>query len=129
MTKTYYTYRIRVANRDRVQVEKWDSQRQHLGQPSGIFRYQEKLEELTPLLKIARENRLKDSGKARELGEALFDILFDDRLRQDFVNFYYKVVQQEKQLLRVELDIDERGMPEVAALPWEFLCLPERDNL
>jgi hypothetical protein len=43
MAKTYYTYRIRVANRDRVQVEKWDAQHQDQGQPSGAFRYQEKL--------------------------------------------------------------------------------------
>ncbi|MGC1195589.1 MAG: CHAT domain-containing protein, partial [Geitlerinemataceae cyanobacterium] len=128
MTKTYYTYRIRVFDRDRVHVEKWDSQRQDLGQPSGVFRYQEKLEELTPLLNIARENRLNDSGKTRELGEALFDTLFDEGLRHDFVNFYNEVVQQKKQLLRVELDIDERKMPDVAALPWEFLCLPESAN-
>ena len=129
MSKTYYTYRIRVANDERVQVEKWNTQHQDLGQPSGIFRYRENLEKLTPLLQLARENTLNDSGKARQLGETLFDILFDDRLLIDFVTFYNKVVQQEKQLLRVELDIDERKMPEVAALPWEFLCLPEKAHL
>jgi hypothetical protein len=130
MAKTYYTYRIRVANYERVQVEKWDAQHQELGQPSGVFRYKEKLEEIAPLLQAARKkDELNDSSKARALGEALFDVLFDDVLCQDFVNFYYQVVQQEKQLLRVELDIDERGMPEVAALPWEFLCLPARANL
>ncbi|MCP2728539.1 CHAT domain-containing protein [Limnofasciculus baicalensis] len=130
MNKTYYTYRIRVANRDRVQVEKWKAQHQDLGQPSGVLRYKDKLEEITPLLEIASEkDKLNDASQVRILGEALFDVLFDDVLRQDFVNFYYQIVQQEKQLLRVELDIDERGMPEVAALPWEFLCLPARDDL
>lgn len=129
MAKTYYTYRIRVANCERVQVEKWDAKHQNLGQPSGVFCYQDKLEEISPLLQIACKNNLNDPSKTRALGEALFDTLFDDILRQDFVNFYHQVVQQEKQLLRVELDIDERGMPEVAALPWEFLCLPARANL
>jgi hypothetical protein len=130
MAKTYYTYRIRVANYEWVQVEKWNAQHQDLGQPSRVFRYKEKLEEITPLLQIAgKKDELNDSSKARALGEALFDVLFDDVLRQDFVNFYHQVVQQEKQLLRVELDIDEQGMPEVAALPWEFLCLPARANL
>lgn len=129
MAKAYYTYRIRVANRDRVQVEKWDAQHRDLGQPFGVFRYQEKLEEITPLLEIARENRLNDSSKTRALGETLFDILFDDVLRHDFVNFYHQVVHQKKQLIRVELEIDERGIPEVAALPWEFLRLPARANL
>lgn len=127
MAKTYYTYRIRVANYERVQVEKWNAQHQSLGEPSGVFSYK-KLGEITPLLQVARNNELKDSSKARTIGEALFDVLFDDVLRQDFVNFY-QVVQKEKQLLRVELDIDERGMPDVAALPWEFTCLPGKANL
>lgn len=129
MAKTYYTYRIRVANRDRVQVEKWDAQRQEKGQPSGALRYQEKLPEIAPLLEATKNNELNDPALARSLGEALFDVLFDDVLRQDFVNFYYQIVQQEKQLLRVELDIDEQGMPEIAALPWEFMCVPARANL
>ncbi|CAD5945533.1 CHAT domain-containing protein [Planktothrix agardhii] len=129
MEKTYCTYRIRVANRDRIQVEKWDSQHQDRGQPSGAFQYQQKLPEIAPLLQKVRSNELNDSTLARSLGESLFDILFDDVLRQDFVNFYYQVVQQEKQLLRVELDIDEQGMPEIAALPWEFMCVPARANL
>ena len=129
MAKTYYTYRIRVANRERVQVEKWSPQHQDLGQPSGVFRYKEKLEEMVPLLQMAFSNGLIDSSKARTLGETLFDVLFEDKLLHDFINFYQRVVQQEKQLLRVELDIDEQGMPEVAALPWEFLCLPARANL
>jgi hypothetical protein len=126
MEKTYSTYRILVANRDRIQVEKRDAQHQDRGQPSGAFRYQEKLPEIAPLLQAARKNELNNSSQVRSLGEALFDILFDDVLRQDFINFYYQV--QENQLLRIELDIDEQGMPEIAALPWEFLCLPARAN-
>ncbi len=132
MNKSYYTYRIRVANNERVQVEKSDAQHQSLGEPSGIFQYQEKIAEAQPILEIARnniENELNDSAKTRALGETLFEILFDDVLRQDFVNFYFQVVQQDKQILRVELDIDEQGMPEVAALPWEFMCLPQKANL
>ncbi|WP_199295852.1 CHAT domain-containing protein [Trichocoleus sp. FACHB-591] len=132
MSKTYYTYRIKVANRERVEVEKSNPQHQSLGEPSGVFRYQERIAAAQPILEIARnniENELNDSTQTRAIGEALFEILFDDVLRQDFVNFHFQVVQQEKQLLRVELDIDERGMPEIAALPWEFMCLPQKVNL
>jgi hypothetical protein len=129
MPKTYCTYRIKVANQERVQVEKWNSLHQPLGEPSGAFRYGEKLEELTPLLSSALNNELNDSSRVRTLGETLFDILFDDVLRQDFVGFYEQVVHRDKQLLRIELVIDEQGMPEVAALPWEFMCVPERANL
>jgi hypothetical protein len=129
MSKTYYTYRIRLSNYDRVQIEKRDSQHQSLGEPSGALRYQEKLAELTPLLQLARDGAINDSSQTRLLGEILFDVLLDDGLRPDFVSFYHQVVQQEEQLLRVELDIDEQGMPELAALPWEFLCVPIRANL
>jgi hypothetical protein len=76
-----------------------------------------------------KDGAINDSSQTRLLGEILFDVLFDDGLRPDFVSFYHQVVQQEKQLLRVELDIDEQGMPDLAALPWEFLCLPARANL
>ncbi len=129
MTKTYSTYRIQVANRERVQIEKWNSLHQSLGDPSGVFRYLEKLDELTPLLSSVLNNELNDSSQVRTLGETLFDILFDDVLRQDFVGFYEQVVHRDRQLLRIELVIDEQGMPEVAALPWEFMCVPERANL
>lgn len=129
MTKAYWNYRICVANYERVQVQKWNDKHQSLGEPSGIFRYQDKLAEITPLLANARNNELQNSSQTRALGEVLFDILFDDVLLHDFVNFYHRVVEQEKQLLRVELDIDEQGMPEIAALPWEFMCVPARANL
>ena len=129
MDKTYYTYRIRVANHGRVQVEKWNAQHQLLGEPFGVFRYKDKQEDLNSLVQIALSNELKNSKQARVLGEALFDALFDNTLGQDFVNFHVQVVQQESQLLRVELDIDEQGMPEIAALPWEFMCLPGSANL
>jgi hypothetical protein len=129
MSKTYCTYRIKVANQERVQVEKWNSLHQPLGEPSGVFRYVQKLDELTPLLSSALNNELNDSSRVRALGETLFDILFDDVLRQDFVSFYEQVIHRDKQLLRIELVIDEQGMPEVAALPWEFMCLPERASL
>lgn len=128
MNKSYYTYRIRVANVERVQVEKWDAQHKLLGEPSGVFRYQNNLEEINSLIDTARNGEIKNSKQARLVGEVLFNTLFDDTLRQDFVNFHFQVVQQESQLLRVELDIDEQGMPEIAALPWEFMCLPGSAN-
>ena len=74
MTKTYYTYRIRVANRENVQVEKTDPQRQSLGQPSRPFRYQEKITIAEPILEVARnniENELNDSAKTRRTGRSL----------------------------------------------------------
>ncbi|NEO66726.1 MAG: NB-ARC domain protein (modular protein), partial [Moorea sp. SIO4G2] len=126
---TYHTYHIRVANRDRVQVEKWDAQSQSLGRPSGALRRLDEFpEQVKALLKSAQNDELNDSGKVRVLGETLFDVLFDDVLRQDFVDFYNRVVHQDDRLLRVELEIDAQSLPDIAALPWEFICLPQRAN-
>ncbi|OUL36188.1 hypothetical protein BV372_08250 [Nostoc sp. T09] len=126
---SYYTYRIRVSNRNSVQVEKRGSQNQDIEQPSGKFSYRRKLiQKIENLIQSTRNNTLNNSHQCRLLGETLFNILFDDRLCQDFINFYERVVQQEGQFLRVELDIDEQKMPEVAALPWEFMCIPESAN-
>lgn len=129
MSNSYCTYRIRLADYNRVQVEKRDIYQESIGEPSGTCQYQEKLSDLASLVERMKLGEVNDSSQIRLLGETLFDVLFDDGLRQDFVTFYHKVVQQEKHLLRVELDIDEQAMPEVAALPWEFLCLPQEANL
>jgi hypothetical protein len=129
MNRIYYTYHIRITNRDRVQVERLGPQHQDLGQPSGDLRYKDKLEEIIPLLEIFREkDSLNNASQVRVLGEVLFDILFDNELRNNFVDFYNEVVHREEQFLRVELDIDESQMPELAALPWEFMCLPACAN-
>jgi hypothetical protein len=128
MTKAYYTYRIQIANQERVEVQKWNTQHQLLGEPSGSFGYRNQQDEITKKIQSTQQSHQTDTGTLRSLGETLFNTLFDDVLRQDFVNFYHQVIQ-DKQLLRIELDIDERVLPEIAAIPWEFLCLPASANL
>ncbi len=129
MDKAYFTYRIQVVSRERVRVDKRNSQNQSISdEPPRNLRYQEKIELITGLVKKARDNQLNKAEPIKELGEALFDLLFDDAGARDFINFYDEVVQQKKQFLRVELDIDEEIMPELAALPWEFMSLPARFN-
>ena len=127
MDKTYYTFRIQLANDELVRVEKWDNCHQFRGEPSRPFRYKEKQAEIESLLALT--NELNNSQQARKLGEALFEAIFDDVLCQEFVNFYQEAVRNKQQLLRIELDVDEKRMPEVAALPWEFMCLPASANL
>jgi hypothetical protein len=130
MDKAYHTYRIEIVSSERVRFEKRDGQNKVLEErPPSQLRYQEKLEEITELLDSAREGTLGEPSDVRRLGEALFDSLFaNEALCEDFVRFYTEVVQHKKQFLRIELDIDEEIMPDLAALPWEFMCLPARFN-
>ncbi|MFZ1398386.1 MAG: CHAT domain-containing protein [Candidatus Promineifilaceae bacterium] len=125
-----YTYRILVANRERVQVNKVNPQKQNLGQPSGVFGYRDGLKaEIDGYVTKAHAEELRQDEEVKALGEALFNALFDPVLRQDFVGLYNQAVHTEGKLLRIELDIDERALPDVAALPWEFMRLPQDANL
>ena len=127
MSNSYYIYRIHLKNHHHVEIEKYDERKKSLGRPSGKFCYQEKQQEIQGLLEAASNSQLT-AEETCQLGEALFDSLFDSQLGQDFINFYFQFVQEKEQKLRIELDIDEQEMPEFAALPWEFLCIPERFN-
>lgn len=130
MLEAYYTYRVCIANPERVQVEKQDLQGKSLGSPSGTFGYKGPLrQQIDALVQVARNDELEDAARVKELGEALFKALFDDALCHDFVTFYNRAVHVEDKLLRVELDVDEHELPEVAALPWEFMRLPTSANL
>lgn len=127
MSNSYYIYRIHLKNHHNVEIERYNHKKKLPGSPSGKFCYQEKEKEIQKLLEVAINNEL-NAEQTSQLGEALFNSLFDSRLCQDFINFYFEVVQKKKQKLRIELDIDEKEMPEFAALPWEFLCIPEEVN-
>jgi hypothetical protein len=122
-----YLYQIKVANRNTVQVNKLDQKRSSLGQPAGVLHYEEKREVLEPLLE-AQRNHENNGEKIKALGEILFSILFEQALQIDFVTFYNQA-RQEKKILRIELDIDEKNLPDIAALPWEFMRLPQGANL
>jgi hypothetical protein len=127
MSNSYSIYRIHLKNHHNVEIEKYDERKKSLGRPSGKFCYQEKQQEIQVLLEAASNSQLT-AEETCQLGEALFDSLFDSQLGQNFIDFYFQFVQEKEQKLRIELDIDEQEMPEFAALPWEFLCIPERFN-
>ncbi len=130
MSNGTYTYRIQITNRDRVQANKVNPQKQNLGQPSGAFGYKDALkEQIDAFVAQAQAKEMNQDDQVKGLGEALFNALFDPVLRQDFVGLYNQAVHTEDALLRIELDIDEQALPDVAALPWEFMRLPTEANL
>ncbi len=114
MTSEYYTYRITLANPDNVQVKKSDSEHNPLGEPSGKFA-SENLERIRELHKAAQNGDLRGPD-VEKLGELLFDTLFDEGLRSDFFSFHENARQKDVPL-RLELEVDERQLPDVVALP------------
>lgn len=122
--KSYYTCRISVDDYD-VQIKKFDPQGKTLDKHSGRLNYNLLTPEIKEIIdKIRNNNKLSDSSHSRLIGETLFDVLFDPGLRDVFVKFYDEVVHQKGQFMRVELEIEEEKAPELAALPWEFMCTP-----
>ncbi|NEO53321.1 MAG: CHAT domain-containing protein [Okeania sp. SIO3B5] len=65
-----------------------------------------------------------ESQQITKVGEALFETLFDSQLREDFLAYYQEIVKQKQQNLAVILE----AIPELAAYPWELMCLPEQYN-
>lgn len=123
MSQKYYTIRIRIANIDNIHLDIYDTNNQLIREPSGRFEFKDNVRDrVLELHEKARRNDL-DGASVEELGTLLFSALFDEGLRREFLDIY-QMAQQENALLRLELDVDERQLPEVAALPWEFMYLP-----
>ncbi len=123
MNQKYYTIRIRIANIDNIHLDIYDTNNQLIREPSGRFGFKDNVRNrVLEFNKKARRND-PDEASVEELGKLLFSALFDEGLRREFLDIYQKA-QQENALLRLKLDVDERQLPEVAALPWEFMYLP-----
>lgn len=123
MSNTTYTYHINIINRDSVQVRKIDENGQTVGNPSGTFAYKgSRKKQIASLYPKAQDGTIT-SSEVETLGQSLFNVLFDNSLRVDFLTTYNQFRDNKSVTLRVELGIDEKTLPEVAALPWEFLCV------
>jgi hypothetical protein len=130
MNKPYSTYRICISHEDRVKVQWTDPITESLRDLERDLNYSSKIvgnSEVSSLLEAANIDSLDDYARTRQLGEILFEALLDEALRYQFLDIY-RSVKQKGGYLRVELDIDEERVPVVAALPWEFLCLPEKEK-
>jgi hypothetical protein len=123
MTRDYYTYRIRINNRQRVQAEMRDLEDHLKGEPEGRLTYDDACQAQVQALHQAAQAGQIDGSQIKTLGEKLFGALFDERLRHDFFGLY-EAARKEGALVRVELDVDERALPDLAALPWEFMRVP-----
>jgi len=125
LTQDYYTYRIRIIDREHVQAEIRDPAGTIKGEPYGRLTYDGKFREQAYAWHQAAQKGQIDGPQIRALGEGLFAALFDEWLRRDFFRLYEEVCR-EGALMRIELDVDEHQLPDLAALPWEFMCVPSR---
>ena len=120
MTQAHYTFRVQITSKEGVRVDVYDAENNDKGHPSGSFGFRGKVR--TRILKLhqAAQRGEVTETEIQELGEKLFEILLDQGLRARFFMFRDEA-RQKNVALRFELDIDERQLPEIAALPWEFM--------
>ncbi|MCP4348610.1 MAG: CHAT domain-containing protein [Desulfobacterales bacterium] len=118
MSKKSYTYRINIPNLQNVKIEKYQPDHETPAETSGNIGIRN-LPRIQELHEKAGNDDI-ESSEVEELGELLFQTLFDQGLQSDFFNFYDQV-QREEALLRIELKTNQ---PELIDLPWEFICKP-----
>jgi len=129
MSQGYYTLRLRVISRTHVQGEVLDPQNNLLREPNGNLRYADELRDQIDTFKAAAQGKALFDNQVKAFGETLFEVLFNDGIRHEFYRLYNEIVHGEKRLLRIELDINERTFPALAALPWEFMRVPTGENM
>ncbi|MCI0559796.1 MAG: CHAT domain-containing protein [Nitrososphaera sp.] len=94
------------------------------GQPHCRFGLSEVQDEVLSLSdKVAQGDASRE--EIERLGELLFGALFHDAAVAENFRYTFRQARERKQGLRIELDFDETQMPEVAALPWEFIRAPQ----
>lgn len=126
-----YTYRVSVINEQTVRTVLSDPDNRLVaeGEGQGVFRYDGARRQQIEQLAATAVRGALTQDQIQTLGETLFAALFDDVLGLKLLEHYTDIVHGEKRLLRLELDIDETTLPHVAALPWEFMRLPQEANL
>ena len=121
----HYIYRVTITHPDTVRIEKCLlSSGNYDGPPLiGTFQMEFASKALDLHNKILRGKR-KLSTVAQELGEYLFKSLFVGPISDDFIKYYRKTSNEQNKIIRLELEIDEQHVTNVAALPWELMCVP-----
>ncbi len=113
----FTTYHISVIQ-DEVRASVYRPGSQEPAHPRGEFRINQFRECIDTLVKKVRRNTV-GQGDITTLGECLYQSLFDDALNIDFRNCF-----EEADDIHVELDVEDKSVPDIASLPWEFLRAP-----
>ncbi|SRR6266487_4237861 len=110
----YYVCRVSITNTSKVYIDRYDTSHQDMGRLECRFKYSiHTKNSIQNLHELASTGELK-GDQVRDLGEKLFDIIFDLAVYRKLYELYERS-RQEGALLRFELDIDEES--ELNTLP------------
>ena len=121
-----YACRLLVLNQECVKCEIRNPKHDIIFEDNDVFNYAQYKDEISRLSQKARENDI-NAGEIKQLGEDLFNTLFNGNIRSKFLECRAET-HAHSNLLRIELEIDEPSLPGFAALPWEFMYAPDLDE-
>lgn len=125
MFKPYLTYHIHIINPRSVRVNVIDSTNKIIERKTYPFELTTDAIVQAEKLNIKiREDEISEED-LRRLAELLFKALFNDGHRNDFIRYYDRIKNEKGKYLRLELEIDEGYLPQIAAMPWECMRVPK----
>ncbi|HSM54526.1 MAG TPA: CHAT domain-containing protein, partial [Candidatus Sulfomarinibacteraceae bacterium] len=125
MSASPYIYRVTLARHAPVRMETWDAQ----GREGDSFEGPQLSfdgrapPEVEDLLQAVYARQAPERQTLKQLGNALSRLVFNDLLRNKLLKRYVEVSNAKESHLRLEL-VMPRDDEALAALPWEFLCIP-----
>lgn len=128
MGSNVFTFHLSVQNDQEVRVTQSGGDESWPGNPDGKLNYTGNRKKRIAALCQVVHNNSTNKEQIRELGQLLFTTLFDNSLKVPFLKGYNRVRNQPNAVLRLELEINENVVPDLAALPWELMCVPA-DNI
>jgi len=120
----YIRYCVRVDDDgNHIGVEARDIDNVTIGEPGGDCGLGSISPRIVALDKKARQGKASEE-ELNELGELLFEALFPRELITHFRDKLAGLRSQSGTILRLELDLDDAKLPQIASLPWELLRAP-----
>src|SRR5262249_10478598 len=127
----YHVLRLTIYSAERYAADVFDPDRNQ--QSSQVFDLgyrgarRDRIRELQAAArqKAALKGELS-SGEVRELGVLLYETVFDPAVESRALAVLDQARRTPGGLFRIEILVDDQALPEIAALPWEFLRCPQR---
>lgn len=130
--KRFYIFRLRIVNLEEVHAFLYDAERYDLGQPKGKFGYATASARIEELRERARQQAAGfadlTEDEVQELGELLFKTLFDEKLCERFAKHVRSATSAHNRV-RLEVEVEESVLPQIAVLPWEFMHIPDQSSV
>jgi len=122
-SKKFPEFKIVVHDRKKIELNK--PNRNKLPGDVQLGRLEES--NINIFCRLLAEDKIKTREEFAVFGSHLFNILFDERIKEEFKREYDSLRNQPSNCLRVVLEFTQNAR-DLAVLPWEYLYYPDSDE-